>query len=150
MKLYLARHGEYQTENLNSLTPLGKQHIMRMASFLKPLNIKLSTIFHSGKLRAQQTAELLADAFHCDGQPVARNGIDPTDEIPAIYDEISHWDEDTLLVGHLPFMGKLTSKLITGDENHDIVMFYPGTLVCLEKTGSGYWSIDWVIRPELV
>jgi phosphohistidine phosphatase len=55
-----------------------------------------------------------------------------------------------MVVSHLPFMGKLASRLVAGDEAASVVMFTPGTVICLERGEQGSWSIAWMIRPELV
>ncbi len=59
--------------------------------------------------------------------------------------------EDTILVGHLPLMSKLTSRLVAGDEEETVVHFKPGAVACLErgKNGGG-WTVQWFVRPELL
>ena len=65
MRVYLVQHGESRPEEEDpqrSLTDEGVRNVEKIARFLRPLGLKLETIWHSGKPRAQQTAELLADA----------------------------------------------------------------------------------------
>lgn len=152
MKLYLMRHGEYMTEDLQhtgALSKKGTNDINLIANFLKPANIHVSNIFHSGKLRAQQTAEIMATSIIAKEPLQARNKLDPQDDVTAFIDEIIDWEQDLLVVGHLPFMGRLVSKLVVGNENKEIVAFYPGTLVCLERIENSPWIIDWVLFPDL-
>ena len=77
-------------------------------------------------------------------------GINPVDPTDHLVQAVGEWTDDTMVVGHLPFMGKLASRLVTGDEAASVVMFTPGTVVCLERGEQGSWSIAWMIRPELV
>ena len=55
----------------------------------------------------------------------------------------------TMLVGHMPFMGKLVSRLVSGNDSGHLVRFTPGTVVCLEKNETSGWAIAWMICPEL-
>lgn len=151
MKLYLMRHGEYVVSDLKApLSEKGKMEIDEIASFLARLSIPATTIFHSGKLRAEQTAGLLAKGFVCDKPPQLRSDINPDSDVGNLVNEISTWDEDIVLVGHLPFMSRLTSKLVTGNENRELVSFEPGTIVCLENIQYERWLIDWVIKPRVL
>ena len=56
---------------------------------------------------------------------------------------------DTMLVGHLPFMGRLVGRLVTGDEHVDVVAFVPGTVLCLEPAADDRWRVVWMVRPGL-
>ena len=54
-----------------------------------------------------------------------------------------------MLVGHLPFMGKLVAGLVAGDEHKPVAAFVPGTVVCLERNEANHWTIVWMVRPAL-
>jgi phosphohistidine phosphatase len=54
-----------------------------------------------------------------------------------------------MLVGHLPFMGKLVARLVAGDERKPVAAFVPGTVVCLEQGETGHWAVRWMARPEI-
>ncbi|OGT53323.1 MAG: phosphohistidine phosphatase SixA [Gammaproteobacteria bacterium RIFCSPHIGHO2_12_FULL_42_13] len=152
MRLYLARHGEsIVKENMHepSLSEQGKKDILLLATFLKTINIRVSNIFHSGKLRTQQTAELLSTGITCATaiQPIA--GLDPSDDVTLMVNEIMKWEYDTLLVGHLPFMSKFVGKLIADNEYKEIMFFYPGSFVCLEQVEDSNWVIEYALHPRL-
>jgi phosphohistidine phosphatase len=153
MRIYLARHGEAATSEIDSRHPLsdkGKKDVEAVGKFLHSLNIKPMHFFHSEELRAIQTAEIIAKEIDYAGEMQARAELEPIGLISPISTEINQGDEDVVLVGHMPFMGKLVSKLITGYENNDVVVFQTGTLACLERTNGNYWSILWVVAPELL
>jgi phosphohistidine phosphatase len=76
--------------------------------------------------------------------------LNPNDATETIAGQINSWDEDTLVVGHLPFMAKLVSRLICGEESQSIVSFQPGALVCLERNQNNNWAILWALRPEIL
>ncbi|HSW71407.1 MAG TPA: phosphohistidine phosphatase SixA, partial [Gammaproteobacteria bacterium] len=104
--------------------------------------------FHSSKLRAQQTAELLSKAIHCARGIEPRQGLAPSDLVSPIASEINQFGHDLVLVGHMPFMGKLLSKLISGYESNDLFLFQTATLVCLENLDNGTWIIRWAICSD--
>ena len=54
------------------------------------------------------------------------------------------------MVGHLPHLERLTSLLLTGSPDRRPVVFRNGGVVCLEKDGSGVWSLLWAIVPDLL
>jgi len=104
MLLYLVQHAEAKSKEedpARDLTEKGRRDTERVARYLKRLNVPVSRIFHSGKTRAQSTAEILAAQV----QPAAgvsdATGLAPLDD-PAIWAErVASLEEDTLLVGHL-------------------------------------------------
>ena len=153
MKLYCARHGHAeQSPDQYGERPLsleGIKEISKVAAYLKHQLINITHVKYSGKLRTQQSAVILADAVANEQALEASEllGIDyPT--IPLI-ESIQQWHDDTMLVGHMPFMSQLVSALILGNDSYDIVRFYPGTIVCLEQL-EGRWILNWMLHPSLV
>ena len=76
--------------------------------------------------------------------------IEPNDDPRAFDWQSGAWDHDTLVVGHLPFMGRLVAHLVVDDRDRSLVAFRPGSMVCLERNDDGHWVIDCMIRPELL
>jgi phosphohistidine phosphatase len=104
-------------------------------------------VWHSGKRRAEQTAEVLAAAL-APGMPVARAGLDPKDPADRVAQEAAAWEDDVMLVGHLPFMARLAGRLVAGGEDAGVA-FTPGSVLCLERD-QHRWTIAWMLRPELL
>lgn len=149
MKLYLARHGDYVlSQGLDVLSEKGSNDMMCLAALLKPMNLHVASILHSGKNRAQQTAELLTQGFYCKTSPESHLGLKPDDDVLMVAEELTHWNEDVLIVGHLPFMGRFVSQLLIGNDKKEIINFQTGTLVCLSQLDKAHWVIDWVLNPE--
>ena len=153
MKLYLVQHGEACTKEVNPDRPLtdqGKDDIDRLANLLEQAGIQVERVIHSGKRRAEQTAQRLAKAI-APGVELETSGlINPNDNPKAFDWQSESWDRDTLIVGHLPFMAKLVSHLLIEDENRLITAYQPGTIICLEHINEAEWQINWMIRPELL
>jgi phosphohistidine phosphatase len=121
MNLYLVQHGEARLKDEDpdrSLSEKGMTDILKMTAFIKiHAGFKIDIIYHSGKLRAQQTADAFAD------QLKPSNGCNQIDGL-APMDNPSNWaaklmgiHEDLMLVGHLPHLQKLTALLLTGDDS---------------------------------
>ena len=66
MRLYLVQHGDAVPERLDPdrpLSPAGRRGVEAVARLLVSASARVAHVIHSGKLRAQQTTELLATAL---------------------------------------------------------------------------------------
>lgn len=152
MRLYLVQHGQAlpaEVDPERPLSPAGEAEVGRIATLLGDAGLKVGRILHSGKRRAEQTARRLAARLDPEHEPAARAGLDPNDPVEPVAREIESWSEATMLVGHLPFMARLASRLVSGRADAGVVAFQPGSVLALERTDRG-WTIAWMIRPELV
>ena len=62
MDLYLMQHGQATTETEDPERPLtdaGRAAVQRVAKRARAADVRISSCLHSGKLRAEQTAQLL-------------------------------------------------------------------------------------------
>jgi phosphohistidine phosphatase len=91
MKVYFVRHGEAVSSGVDPQRPLseqGRADIRKIASFIKPLGITVEHVWHSGKLRAAQTAEILAESVSVEKDCSAHENLGPNDDVTIIADEI--------------------------------------------------------------
>ncbi|MCG6862989.1 MAG: phosphohistidine phosphatase SixA [Chromatiaceae bacterium] len=128
----------------------GRQDVRHLAHFLRNAGTQVEHVIHSGKTRAEQTAAILAELLLTTDQPQAHAGLGPKDPLEIISPDIAYWSEDTLIVGHLPFLGRFASLLIASDPDRPLLAFQPGSMACLEKDADGRWLLAWMIRPELL
>ena len=150
MNLYLVQHGDAKPETEDPQRPLtdrGREDIARLAKLLARAAVSLAEIRHSGKRRAEETAQILAEALHPTRGVVLATGLAPKDPVESIAREVSYLDEDIMLVGHLPHLGRLATVLLTGHQDPSVVGFVPGTLARLDRSGG--WSVGWLVPPEL-
>jgi len=153
MILYLVRHAKAVSTDVDSQRPLsehGREDIGKVAEFLKPLGLGVDYLWHSGKKRAEQTAEALAEVVEVKMEVAAHSFLAPNDDVAPIKDEIELAEQDVMIVGHLPFMGKLASLLLAGDEYAVAVAFKAGGILCLESDEQGSWQADWMVIPQIV
>jgi phosphohistidine phosphatase len=153
VRLYLVRHGEAVPQNVHPERPLtaaGRASVARTAEFLDRAGLRVDSIVHSTKARARETAELLAERLGS-GAPIQEHqGLAPLDPVEPIAAEAERWTSDRMLVGHLPFMERLTARLLTGDADREGFAFAAGSVACLQRRGAGEWILVWMIPPELL
>ena len=153
MKLYLVQHAKAASKEVDPDRPLtseGRRDMQKVAVFIKPLNLAVDSLWHSGKTRALQTAEILATVITIENEMAVHDGLAPNDNVQVIKDSIVSVGRDMMIVGHLPFMSKLASLLLTGSESSGTVAFRQGGVVCLSCENDDQWQIDWMITPELL
>lgn len=154
MRLLIARHGDAVSKAENPDRPLSEQgttEVNRVASFLARAGIGTSRVVHSGKVRAAQTGAIYANVIggRCliEGLP----GLSPNDDPGQIADLMDASHVDTLIAGHLPHLGRLTSLLISGNDSGASIAFSTGAVVCLERERIGDpWYMAWMIDPALL
>jgi phosphohistidine phosphatase len=154
MKLYLIQHGAAKPESEDqerSLTSTGENEVARVAQAAKKMDIRPAKIYHSGKKRARQTAEIIGSVLQVPDQAIeAIEGLKANDDVSPWVEKIPKEKHDIMLVGHLPFHEKLASLLLCGDENARVVLFRYGGIVCLEQKGHNGWALRWILTPEMV
>lgn len=150
MKLYLVRHGKYVTDDTITSCPLsdeGRLDILRLANQLEKAKLQIPHVFHSSKIRALATAQILAKVVN-QSRCEFLEGLEPNDLIMPMLKKILQYTDDVMIVGHLPFLSKLTSMLLMYDENANLVNFLPGTAVSI-NCENNHSNIDWVLSPEI-
>ena len=153
MHLYLVQHGEAQPKDVDPdrhLTEQGAEDIRQVADCIQVLNLHLTAVWHSGKVRAQQTAEILGHAVSTKQGVLERGGLAPNDPVTDVAEAVSAEDGDLMVVGHLPFLARLAALLLTGDESQEVVGFQNGCVLCLERSEEGQWKVSWLIVPGLI
>jgi len=153
MRVYLMQHGESKSEEKDPqrrLTDKGIGEVQTVVDFLRPLKLAVDAVWHSGKARAQQTGELLAEAVGARDRVVQREGLGPKDQVGTTKEALEQTGGDVMIVGHLPFLGKLVALLVTGSEENEIVEFQFGSVVCIECRDDGKWKVAWMITPALL
>jgi phosphohistidine phosphatase len=114
------------------------------------LNVKASRIYHSGKTRAMQTAQILADHLNPEKGMSETDSLAPMDD-PALWAKrIAGMSEDIMLVGHLPYLAKLAGLLLCGDKEKMFIDFKMGGIVCLKRFDDSRWAVGWMIVPEIL
>ena len=150
MLLYLVRHGKAESgadDAARKLSAKGRETVKRVAIRLADAGVRVQRIEHSGLVRAEETAGILAEALG--GSPAAAPGLGPSDEVAAVAKRLGErGDESLMLVGHLPFMERLAAFLLSDDADAELVHFRTGAVACLSDE-AGHWILEWFLSPDL-
>ena len=154
MHLYLVQHGEAWSKEHDperSLSEGGTEAVNDVNNFLEEnCRIEVDTIYHSGKQRALETADILSKSVAAENGLKESEGLAPMDD-PAIWEKkLKDMHRNVMLVGHLPHLSRLAGLLLTGDASREPVLFHNGGIVCLFRDADHRWMIDWVVIPEIL
>lgn len=156
MKLYLVRHGSAKPASEDpqkSLSDMGKHEIETTAGYAAAHGMNgIHKIFHSGKARAEQTAEILARFVKPEAGVEKSDGLQPLDSPSTWAKRLAEnkYNEDIALVGHLPYMANLASLLLCHNPEGGFIEFQAAAIACLEKDDDGKWSLEWAISPGIL
>lgn len=148
MSMYFVQHGVAMAKEVDpdrSLSKEGRREIEHISAYLKKMGITPKKIYHSGKRRAEETAQIFSDQIG-DGSIHKLLGMNPSDSVKVFATFLE--SNDTMYIGHLPHMEKLISYLTTGNEDSGVVKFENGGVVCIENDGENFY-IDWYLKPAI-
>jgi len=152
MALYLVQHGKSLPKDQDPQKGLSEEGIAeteRIAGVAKGYGVQVSTITHSGKTRARQTAEIFSTALAPEAGVQEASGLNPLDDVAGIAAALDS-TKNIMLVGHLPFMERLTSYLITGSVQKPVFKFQNSGIVCLDQDPVvESWVIKWTLMPNI-
>ena len=149
MLLYLVHHGDAVGPDVDPARPLstrGQVEVDMLAEQAARRGAKPDVIWHSGKLRARQTAE----AFWRRCNPLstfsATRGLQPTDPIAWIAETLAGETRNIMLVGHFPHLPQLQAFLLARGRDAGPVDFPMNGISALEEL-EGRWSERWRMKP---
>ena len=151
MKLVILRHAEALgsfADPARPLSPQGKIEAQQVGTKLDKMGIEVKDIFHSPKLRAEQTANIVATQLGGKPKITQHENLLPNDPVEPITREILRRDESVMIVSHLPFVRYLTAVLVSLNKQK-LPDFPTCCAVVLEREDKiGSWSILHVVTPE--
>jgi len=150
MHLYLVQHGLAVAEAEDPDRPLtreGRAETEAMARHLQRTGTAVDAIWHSGRTRARQTAELLRT--HLNPKPVLEtvHGLGPGDDPSAIASRVEGETQRVMLVGHLPHLAKLAALLLTGKTDLPVVQIRNSGVLYLFGDADR-WTLRWYQTPD--
>lgn len=152
MAVYLVQHGLARAKEEDperSLSVEGADKVRLIAEVAANYAVTVDTILHSGKKRAEQTAEIFAQALKPANGCGVQAGIGPKDDVTVLAAGLLP-QSNTMYVGHLPFMEKLVSELVTGTVEYTPFRFQNGGIVCLDQDeGELHWYVKWALMPNI-
>lgn len=151
MRLYIVQHGDAVPKDVDPDRPLsdrGRDDIRRLSEFLSSHDVRIAQILHSGKTRAQSTAEILRPLLEAPRKIYERQGLAPNDSPDAFLHQLRTVEIDTLVASHLPFVARTVSQALTGAPDRQLLEFVPGSVAVIERCDAGPWRLSMFVRPE--
>ena len=114
MNLYLVHHGDAVGPDVDTQRPLsavGRASVDRLANLAAQRGARPDIVWHSGKLRAKQTAEAFWRACNALAEFSATRDLQPNDSPQWIRDRLVGETRDILIAGHFPHLPRLLALL---------------------------------------
>jgi len=147
--LFLVHHGEAVGPDVDPQRPLssrGREQVERLAAQAAARGARPAVVWHSGKLRARQTAEAYWRACNALADFSATRDLQPDDPPEWMRDRLRGETRDILVAGHFPHLPRLLTLLLTG-RSEPVATFPSHGLVALVSKDSGQsWSEEWRIE----
>jgi phosphohistidine phosphatase len=150
----LVHHGEAVSPAVDPARPLsgrGLGEVVQLAETAAARGLSPDIIWHSGKLRARQTAEAFWRICNPLATFAAARHLQPDDPPAWMRDQLLGDTRTIVLVGHMPHMPRLLRLLVTGDADAPDVQFPQHGCVALEPEGERWrevWRIERSERSE--
>ena len=152
MAIYLVQHGQClskQEDPEKGLSANGVADVQHIAQVAVGYGVRVNRIVHSGKKRALQTAEILAEVLQPELGIMTAEGINPLDDAVAFASTVDMASQ-CMVVGHLPHLEKLAAYLVTGQDKTPIFQLQNGGILCLDLYGdSSQVVIRWALMPHI-
>ena len=148
MRLFLVHHGDAVGPEIDPRRPLsaaGREAVERLAIEAASRGATPAVVWHSGKLRAKQTAEAFWRACNALAELSASRDLQPDDPPAWIRDRLRAEPRDLLIAGHFPHLPRLLALLVGGRE--DTAPSFPlHGIVALQTADDGEtWTELWRI-----
>lgn len=151
MRLYLVHHGEAVGPDVDPRRPLsshGQASVAQLADRAARRDVKPAVVWHSGKLRARQTAEAFWRACNALADFSAARDLQPADPPAWMRDRLRGEPRDILIAGHFPHLPGLLAALL-GEPEGAPGEFPAHGIVALHSDDEGEtWEELWRMTPE--
>ena len=151
LHVYLVHHGEAVGPDVDIRRPLsaaGRAASERVAAAAAARGIKPLIVWHSGKLRAKQTAEIFWRASNPLAEFSATRDLQPDDPAVWMRDRLRHEPRDVLIAGHFTHLPRLLA-LMRGERGAAMADFPLHGVVSVSTDNEGQtWTEEWRIESR--
>jgi phosphohistidine phosphatase len=147
MHVYLIHHGVAVAADEDARRPLsavGLANAARVAAKAAALGARPDVVWHSGKLRAKQTAQEFWRACNALAEFSASKDLQPDDPPQWIRDRLRAESRDIAIAGHFPHLPRLLALMTTGGEA-GVDFPINGIVALVTDDDGGTWRELWRI-----
>jgi phosphohistidine phosphatase len=151
VRLLIVHHGDAVGPEVDPRRPLslrGRDAVAKLAADAAARGAKPAVIWHSGKLRAKETAEEFWRACNPFAEFSATRDLQPGDPPEWMRDRLRGESRDILIAGHYPHLPRLLALLLT---DGDAAPFPQNGVVALISDDEGNtWREEWrMLNPGI-
>ena len=142
--LYLVHHGIAVGPDVDARRPLsaeGKADVERLAAQAAARGAKPAVVWHSGKLRAKQTAEAFWRSCNALAEFSATRDLQPDDPAQWFRDRLRGETRDILIAGHFTHLPRLLALLVPGQAGANFPI--NGVIAFTSEDEGGTWREIW-------
>jgi phosphohistidine phosphatase len=142
-RLVLVHHGDAVPEQIDPqrpLSPWGRERVERLAQNAAARGVRPAVVWHSGKLRARQTAEAYWRACNALAELRAMGGLRPDDGPWQLRDHLLGESRMVMIVGHMPHLPRALGFLTTGDDNARVEFPLNGLVILEREEDARAWT----------
>jgi len=143
--LYLVHHGDAVGPEVDPRRPLsavGQASVDRLAGLAAKRGVRPGVFWHSGKLRAKQTAEAFWRACNALGEISASRDLQPGDPPAWMRERLIGEPRDILIAGHFPHLPGLLALLQARDDTSSAFPLH-GIVGLRTEDGGATWIEEW-------
>jgi phosphohistidine phosphatase len=147
VRLYLVHHGDAVGPEIDPRRPLsdaGRIAVEATAAAAAARGSRPEVVWHSGKLRARQTAEAFWRACNALAEFSATRDLQPDDPPQWFRDRLRAERRDVLIAGHFPHLPRLLSALLGEPGSFPL----HGVVALTTDDEGETWREDWRITQE--
>jgi phosphohistidine phosphatase len=149
VRLFLVHHGDAVGPDVDPQRPLsekGRQAVLRAAAEAAARGAKPGVVWHSGKLRARQTADAFWRACNPFADFAATKDLQPDDPPDWIRDRLRGESRDILIAGHFHHLPRLLTLLLSGRDDSSVAFPQHGVVALSSDDGGETWREEWRIE----
>lgn len=149
MYLILMQHAKSKSKEEDperGITETGKMETERVSEYLKLYNFQIDEIWHSTKKRSRETAEIVTSMNRYKNKISEKDFLSPMDNVKPAVKILNSRKKNIMIVGHLPYLSRLSSALITGSEDYQVLKFINSGIVTFVHEDN-FWKILSINTP---
>ena len=150
MVVYLVHHGDAVGPDVDPRRPLseqGRERVVQLAAEAATRGAHPAVVWHSGKLRARQTAEAYWRACNALATFSATRDLQPDDPPEWIRDRLRGETRDILIAGHYPHLPRLLMLMLSPTDSPGVESFPQHGMVAVRTDDEGKtWREMWRIE----